>query len=248
MLLVIAVTLVASGYSLWVRRDTWRSRWEAGASLAIALEGCALVLMSPGSAAALGPPLHRIVGLWNVQHLIGHLCLIVAIAAIIYHVLTRFSDEGHIRALFHRQVEVPVKVAVPVAMVLFVVADEEYHADLFPAHVTDIWLGAYWLLFCGLVIYLCGYAMRLLLIARTDPRARATVDLYLISAAFGVAAAAIQVGTAVAGIDVAAPVWVCTCLAIAIFAYASTRSWQAKVAWFTSGDNPPSQTVPPPSA
>jgi hypothetical protein len=59
-----------------------------------------------------------------------------------------------------------------------------------------------------------------------------TANLYLISAAFGVAATVIQVTTAEAGIDITLPVWLCACLGAIGFAYGSARSWQAKVAWF----------------
>jgi hypothetical protein len=34
------------GWSLWVRRLTWRSRWEAAATLNVALQGVAPLLMS----------------------------------------------------------------------------------------------------------------------------------------------------------------------------------------------------------
>jgi hypothetical protein len=85
-----------------------------------------------------------------------------------------------------------------------------------------------------LLIYLLSYASRVLLILRADPRSTATVDLYLISAAFGVAANLIQMGTAWAGIDITLPVWFCACLAAIGFAYGSARSWQAKIAWFTT--------------
>ncbi|EUA34744.1 gp56 domain protein [Mycobacterium xenopi 3993] len=50
---LILATLAAVFYSLWIRRDTWRSRWEAGASLNIALQGCAVLLMSPWASAKL---------------------------------------------------------------------------------------------------------------------------------------------------------------------------------------------------
>ncbi|HWF70323.1 MAG TPA: hypothetical protein VG187_12265 [Mycobacterium sp.] len=114
------VTLAAVFYSSWIRRDTWRSRWEADASLNIALQGCAVLLI--------------------------------------------------------------------------------------------------------------GYAARVMLIVRKDPRSTATANLYLISAAFGVAATVIQVTTAEAGIDITLPVWLCACLGAIGFAYGSARSWHAKVA------------------
>ena len=235
---VIAATLAVGAYSLWVRRDTWRSRWEVGASLAVVLEACALLLMSPDTSPSLGPALHRVTGLWNVQHLLGHLCLIVAIAAIIHHALMRIADEGQARTLFHNHVLRPLRIGLLLQVVVFVVADLGYHRDLFSAAVNTGWLAAYWVLTGGLVIYLSGYAGRLLLIMHSDPRARATVDIYLASAAVGVVASLLQISTVWTGVDVTVAVWLCACLAIAIFAYGAARSWRAKVSWFTPGDPP----------
>ncbi|MGH3563872.1 MAG: hypothetical protein ACRDTN_19355 [Mycobacterium sp.] len=247
MSLLIAVTLAAIVYSLWIRRDTWRSRWEVSASLNIALQGCAVLLISPWASATLGPPLHRIVGLWNVQHLLCHICLIAAVTAIIYHGMSRVADEKLVGGLFGRHVVGPVKLGVPLLVVVFVIADEGYHADMFPAHVSSVWLGAYWLVLGVLLIYLLAYAGRVLLILRADPRATVTVDLYLISAAFGVAANVIQMSTAWAGIDVTLPVWLCACLGAMGFAYGSARSWQVKAAWFTPGKSlPPRASRPNP--
>jgi hypothetical protein len=249
MSVLIIATLAAIFYSLWIRRHTWRSRWEAGASLNIALQGCAVLLMSPWASANLGPSLHHIFRRWNVEDLLGHICLIIAVTAIIHHGLARLDDEQHLRTLFRRHIETPLQLSVPLLVLVFIIANEGYHPDLFPAHVSTVWFGAYWLALGSLLTYLFAYACRVLLILRKDPRSRATVDLYLISAAFGVAATVIQVTTAEVGIDITLPVWLCACLGAIGFAYGSARSWHAKVAWFAPGKHPPPTTsAPPPSA
>nr|WP_232000658.1 hypothetical protein [Mycobacterium kyorinense] len=230
--MLIAATLMVVLSSLWIRRHTWRSRWEAGASLNIALQGCAVLLMSPWASSALGPPLHWAFRRWNVEDLLGHICAIIAVTAIINHALARLTDQSKVQGLFRRHIDRPVCLGVALLISMFVAADEGYHLDLFPAHVSTVWLGAYWLVLGGLLLYLLGYATKVLLILRGDPRSRATVDLYLASAAFGIAAAVIQMGTAWAGIDVTLPVWLCACLGATGFAYGSARSWRAKVAWF----------------
>lgn len=235
--LILATLAVVVG-SLWIRRHTWGSRWEAGASLNIALQGCAVLLMSPWASAHVGPPLHDVFGRWNIEDLIGHLCLIVAVTAIIQHGLARLVDTSQLRALLRDHVETPLQFGVPLLVAVFIIADEGYHPDLFPAHVATVWLGAYWLVLGGLLIYLFSYAARVLLILRADPRSKPTVDLYLISAAFGVAATVIQVGTAWAGIDVTLPVWLCACLGLIGFAYGSARSWRAKVSWLAPPNRP----------
>jgi hypothetical protein len=229
---LIIMTLVAAFYSLWIRRHTWRSRWEADASLNIALQGCAVLLMSPWASETLGPPLHHVLGRWNVEDLLGHICLMFAAAAIIDHGLARLGDRGQWRRIFRRHIEIPLALGLPVLVAVFIIADEGYHPDLFPAHVSTAWFGAYWIVLGTLLVYLFGYAARVMLIVRKDPRSTATATLYLISAAFGLAATVIQVTTAEAGIDITLPVWLCACLGAIGFSYGSARSWLAKVAWF----------------
>ncbi|HEY1839194.1 MAG TPA: hypothetical protein VGG53_03040 [Mycobacterium sp.] len=238
---LIIVTLVAVFYSLWIRRETWRSRWEADASLNIALQGCAVLLMSPWASATLGPPLHYVFRRWNVEDLLGHICLMVAAASIIDHGLARLGDQGQWRRIFSRHIRAALWLGVPVLVAVFIAADEGYHPDLFPAHVSTASFGAYWIVLGILLVYLFGYAARVMLIVRKDPRSTVTATLYLISAAFGVAATVIQVTTAEAGIDITLPVWLCACLGAIGFAYGSARSWHAKVAWFRD-----SKTAPPP--
>jgi hypothetical protein len=167
------------------------------------------------------------------------------VIAVIHHGLARLTSESQRRALFRRHIETRVGLGVALLVAVFIIADEGYHPDLFSAQVSTVWLGAYWLVLGGLLIYLFTYASRVLLILRADPRSTATVDLYLMSAAFGVAAIVIQMGTALAGIDGALAVWLCACLGAIGFAYGSARSWHAKVAWFTPGNEPPPQAIPP---
>lgn len=241
----IVAALAVVLYSLWVRRDTWWSRWEAAATLTIALEGMALLLMSPWAATEFGPLLFRAVRLWNVPHLLGVICLIVALTASSYHVMVRLADPRQTRALLRRHLVIPMWTGVAAMVLVFVISDEEHHTNLPAAPVTDAWLALYWLLVCGLVIYLTGYVARLTLILRADPRARSTVRLYLVSAAFGVGACLSLLVGAWTGIDTTAPIWLCACLAVGVYAYGSARSWQAKAAWFVpvpqerQGSDPP---------
>lgn len=241
----ITASLAVVVYSLWVRRHTWRSRWEIGASSGILLDGCALVLMSPWASAVIGPPLHDITGLWNLQTMLGHLCLIAAVASIIHHILARLADERQLRVLFRSHITVPVRFAVLLLVPAFAIADERHHLDLFATESNGIWLTVYWFVVGSLLIYLCSYSGRVLLILRPDPRATTTVNIYLASAAFGLLASVLLLGNAWITTDVSTAVWLCACLAVAIFAYGSARSWRAKVAWFAADGGAPRRSVPP---
>ena len=61
---------------------------------------------------------------------------------------------------------------------------------------TDFWLSTYWLLLCGMLIYLLVYGSRALLILRRDPRSRRIANIYLLASASGVIACAIRIMTA----------------------------------------------------
>ena len=109
---ILIATLALLAYSLWVRRDTWWTRWENAASLTLVLLAAALVLMSPWAAAGISPVLHDGLGVWNLQVLIGHLCLIVAVTANIYHMLLRLADPAHVRVIMRRHLLIPVALGV----------------------------------------------------------------------------------------------------------------------------------------
>ncbi|QZA07585.1 hypothetical protein K3U94_22145 [Mycolicibacter heraklionensis] len=243
---LIGATVVVALYTLWVRRDTWWSRWEIGITLAIALETLGLVLMSPWAAETLGPWVHRAMRMWNVQQLAGHICFVVAIAANIYHVLARLADFDQFRPMFRLHVRLPVQVGVVAMVAVFIVADAGFRPDGFSTlGGGGAWARAYWVLLSLLLIYLSGYATRVLSMLRSDPRAKETVDLYTASTAFAVAAIMALLSNAWTKSDVSPLIWLCGCISVAIFAYGSARSWRAKAAWFVSSERPVAQPNPP---
>ena len=154
------------GWSLWVRRVTWCSRWEAAATLNIALQGCALALASPSSSATLGAALHRLTGRWNVEVFLAHDCYIVAAAALLYHALIRLADDETVRESFRQYVEQPVTLCIPLLLAAFALSNRTDR----PA---GGWLAVYWVLLAGLLVYLLGFALRALLILLIEPAARA---------------------------------------------------------------------------
>lgn len=243
---LIAVTVLVTLYALWVRRDTWWSRWEIGITLAIALETAALVLMSPWAAEELGRWAHRAIRIWNLQQLAGHLCFVVAIAANIYHVLARLADFDQFRPMFRRHVALPVQICMAALVATFLFANAGYRPDGFS---TDggggAWARAYWVLLSLLMMYLAGYASRVLSRLRSDPRAKETVELYTASTAFAVAGIMALLSNAWANTNVSQLIWLCTCISVIIFAVGSARSWQAKAAWFAGEGHPVAQPNPP---
>ncbi|MEB3022061.1 hypothetical protein [[Mycobacterium] crassicus] len=229
----ITTTLAVVVYSLWVRRDTWWSRWEVAATFAVAMEGCALLLLSPWAGYTLAPMLHRYLRLWNVQQLLGTICMIVAVTANTYHMLVRLADPDHVPPIMRKHLLAPLGLSIVMMVATFVKTGRGYEPDMFADLVGDGWQTGYEVAVCAIAIYLSCYLSRLMLLLRHDSRAKKTVNLYLASMMFAVAACLIGFGSIWVDAYAGTAIWACICLSVGIFAYGLARSWQAKQAWFS---------------
>jgi hypothetical protein len=234
---LIFTTLASIGWSLWIRRVTWRCRWEVAATLNIALQGAAVALMSPLAAGTVGIGLHKLTGMWNLQNYIGHDCYIVAASAIVYNAVGRVADDHLLQASFKQYVERPATLCIPLLLATFTLSrgSTTFTRDFF-ALPTDFWLSVYWLLLCGTLAYLLVFGSRALLVLRKDPRSRRVANLYLAASASGVMACAVRIVTALVpyfqGTLTTGMVWFCACACGAGFAITSAESWRQKIKWF----------------
>jgi hypothetical protein len=234
---LIFVTLASISWSLWIRRVTWRCRWEVAATLNITLQGCAVALISPVSSETLGVALHRITGEWNLQNYVGHDCYIVAASAIVYNAVGRLEDDHALQASFKQYVERPATLCIPLLLATFTLSggSKTYARDFF-AMPTDFWLSVYWVLLTGTLGYLLVFGSRALLVLRKDPRSKGIANSYLVASASGVSACAVRMITAVIpplqGPVTAGLVWFFACMCGAGFALISAQSWQQKIRWF----------------
>ncbi|WP_431240059.1 hypothetical protein ACQ86B_11250 [Mycolicibacterium aichiense] len=235
---LIAITLACLAWSLWIRRLTWSCRWEVAATLNIALQGAAVFLMSPFASETVGRLLHSLTGVWNLEDYIGHDCYVVAASAIVYNALGRLQDDNATQAAFKQYVERPATLCIPLLLATFSMGNGSkiYRSDFFTVP-TDFWLSAYWLLLCGMLIYLLGYSARALFVLRQDPRSRRIANIYLVSSASGILACTIRIVTAyvpaLQEIEGGTLVWFFACFCGAGFALTAAHSWRIKTRWFT---------------
>jgi hypothetical protein len=234
---LIVITLASIAWSLWIRRVTWHCRWEVAATLNIALQGCAVALISPLSSETLGVALHNITGEWNLQNYIGHDCYVVAASAIVYNALGRLEDDNALQASFKQYVERPATLCIPLLLATFTLSrgSKIYASDFFALR-TDFWLTVYWVLLTATLAYLLLFGSRALLVLRKDPRSKNIANLYLVASASGISACAVRMITAVIpplqGPVAAGLVWFFCCLCGAGFALTSAQSWRQKIRWF----------------
>ncbi|WP_395311871.1 hypothetical protein V4U86_14460 [Mycobacterium sp. AMU20-3851] len=239
---LIVITLACIAWSLWIRRVTWSCRWEVAATLNIALQGGAILLMSPLASDTIGKALHSATGMWNLEDFLGHDMYIVAASAIVYNALGRLQDDHQMQRAFKQYVELPATLCIPLLLATFSVssAHTSYARDLFAAP-TDGWLTLYWVMLCGMLIYLLGYGARALMVLRKDPRSRRIANVYLVACASGIIACFIRIATALFPAllewERGVFVWIFACACGAGFALSSAHSWRIKTRWFSKVDN-----------
>jgi len=233
---LIAITLGCIAWSLWIRRVTWSCRWEVAATLNIALQGVAVLLMSPWASETIGHVLYQLTWESNVEDYLGHDAYIVAASAIVYNSLGRLQDDNAMQRSFKQYVERPATICIPVLLATFSMGNGAtvYRADFFQVP-TDFWLSAYWILLCGTLLYLLGYGARAMLVLRRDPKSRRIANIYLFASVSGMLACTTRIITslvpALQPIENGRLVWVFACACGAIFALASAHSWRIKTRW-----------------
>jgi hypothetical protein len=207
--------------------------------------------MSPLADQPVGHPLHTITGMWFVEDYLGHCLYLVAAAAMVRTVLVRIARGDDLELIWSQWITRPATVVVPLmfgALALSGTANIE-RSSLYEVPPDD-WLRIYWLLFCGSLIYLMVWAMRALLILRTDPRHRRSADLYLVLIAAAIAFCAARIGAQWfdplnACFRNARLGWISTAGGGVAFALASGWSWKQKTRPQPAPTDHPTPTLHP---
>src|SRR6476659_10298085 len=138
---LLAITIGCMTWSLWIRRVTWACRWEVAATLNIALQTIAVLLMSPLASRTVGHLLYDLTGKWNLEDYLGHDAYIVAASAIVYNALGRLEHDHAMHRRFKQFVERPATLCIPLLLVTFSIGNgaRVYRSDFFEVP-TDFWL------------------------------------------------------------------------------------------------------------
>ncbi|WP_457149737.1 hypothetical protein [Mycobacteroides abscessus] len=228
---LIIFTIATITWSLWIRRLTWTCNQELAATLNIALQGGAVILMSPIASETVGQLLYKWTNMHNLEDLIAHDLYIIAASAIIIDALYRLEVDLHEK--FHKFVELPALLVIPALLTFFTSGDavKSYREDFFRLPVTDAWMMAYWTILCGVLGYLLAYSMRALVPLWRERESRIIATVYMIATAFGVTACGARMVTAQLPFQdqdtmwASLLVWAPAALCGAIFAAAAGQSW-----------------------
>lgn len=224
----LTLTLVIVFWSLWVRRYTWRARWETAGTLCICFQGLALVLTFPILSPRFSTWLYEATGLWNLEDFVGHWFFIAAAGCTVYHAMSRLDWDT--AAKFRTWVYYPIAAAFIVGMVLFAKskASHVYHQDLFDWQPGP-WFTAYWIVVCLTVIYLLGFTGWILTRLWQEPSFRQMICCYWFGVTVGISVCAGRIAVVTTGLRTPAmTTWFGICVGVAGFASAFGYSWQQK--------------------
>ncbi|KPG13699.1 hypothetical protein [Mycobacteroides immunogenum] len=241
---LILITVATMCWSLWIRKMTWSVDWELAATINIALQCAAVILMSPWASETIGVWLHDLTGQYNLEDWLAHDLYIVAASAIVFNALGRFGSDV-VQSRFKRYVELPATLCIPLMFATFTAGAgvEIYRADFFRVP-TDIWLTTYWFIMCGTLIYLLGYGWRALIPMWRTPGSRRLATLYFASTGAGIAACAARMATSLLPHHIqdthtaSIIVWALACACGAGFAAIAGWMWRAHLRSFTSTGQP----------
>lgn len=179
--------LAVVGWALWVRRDAWRSRWDAPMNASIMLQAIATVLDSPSPFVLAG--IDVLVGREYVATVLAEYCYLGSGVLAILAVYKRLLSDQGIGKFMRTRVRRPVGITAVVMATAFVFSRSAAvptgeHLYLIP---RDRWLTLYLAVYGLTILYL------LVVVERGMAKLREQVPdsfdvFYLLWARFGIAA------------------------------------------------------------
>lgn len=224
--LIATVTLVIALLALWSIRHSWSIPRERPATVAVALLTVDVLLMTPQLNWWLSRKLHAITGVWNLEDITGHICVLIAMCLLLYLVADRLDmNPAQFRWFVRYRIELPCTIALALMAAVFVAGDidERYIADTVAAETTP-WLRAYWLTMAVACYYLLWNIGQALLILRRDRRSRGAATAYLVAVGISICCGAAFI------LAIEPLQWVLVRGEVVGYAIAASYTWRSKVA------------------
>jgi hypothetical protein len=226
LLYFVILALSAIAHCLWMRRFAWTCHYDRAATLSVAIQGVAILLMTPLIGVHIGVVLRWLIGLWHLHYLLAHLAFLAAGVCTVYHYLTRLGDDQSARDVFRVHVELPLTVAVPAMLVTFSLSKVNHQPADFILSPPDLWLKAYWIIGCSMGLWLITSALQCLLILRRARRHRLVADIYILACVAGLVVLTTQLSTAfIGGLRGSMAPLLAGCITATMFACGVTYSW-----------------------
>ena len=241
---LISLPVCFCGGAIWVRRKSWRIRWDRALTMSFLFQALGFALCAPAMSRYLEHALFRITGVAHLRDFFGHVLFICAICGVIYACACRLVPDRELESVLYK-IEFPGAIAGGVMLAAITLSHNlsgESRPDFLDVP-CDFWLRVYWLTYGAIIIYLLCFVIRLLWVLRRDPRSRLTADLFIIASGLGVVSFALLLTRIIINPGLVARFWISTpsCVAGGLAAFAAAWSWRERM-------RPRSRRRPPPNS
>lgn len=226
---IVAVALAA--WSVWIRRDTFHSRWDRANTAAIALIGIGAVLDSPwrGMAAAS----YDATGKFYLLNTLGHICYLTALGLSLESLYRRLLPDDDVVRFMKTRIAPLVVVAAVIMLVAVLMSPATSTMSAYHLYLVrpDGWLTLYWVTDLTTLLLLSLVSTYGLVRVRSAGRSP-MVDLLVAGTAVGVLSGlAVTVGLLTSDPQRLIPtlVWPLCYLATAATAVAHAWAWRHRV-------------------
>lgn len=232
-------------WSLWIRRHTWRAKWETASTVNVALMFVAglLIATPPSLGSLLGTWIHTVLHLWNMQFFLASICALGGVSAIVYNAVAKLCDDHEIGPWFRTRIALPITLGSVILLSLFVrsaAVQSRHCADFFTMKTTGVCLSLYWVLYGSMILYLIYHSVTAFL-DLYDAEGRGLVTIYLAASVSGALAILIRMITAIfrsletrAVMDIAG---IAALLSVGLVCGGAGYAWTRRVRWFTHGQH-----------
>lgn len=227
-------------WSLWRRRFGWCNPWERGTNLVIVLIIFGMLFSDQVLGEWLCDPLHRLLGVWNIEDIISDYCVIAAGAGACHLFIYRVLDRHYVQRWMNRWVLLPGIVSFAILSATFILGKGYAVEEGMDAPPYDGWMQVYKVVVGVVLGYFLILACRVLLLLRREERHRQVASLYLLSCGAGMVLSGVKVWTAILGFYIM-PHWIYVIImsvGISSFCLGALLSWDRRVKHFYSPPSP----------
>ena len=237
-----ALAVLAAGWALWVRRDSFGSRWDGGITVGVALYGLGSVLESPWPAVAAAS--FPLTGTYYLLPVLGNISYLAGTAVGLKSFYVRLLPDAEIGRFMRTWIAPVLAVAAPVMLVCVLAspATATMPADFLYGVPLDGWLRIYFTTYFLSVTMLLWAAVLGGFRLRGGPKSAAVVPLMVI-AMLGSLACLGHLGALLSGHGqlIATAALSGGYLATTVTALVCALSWRRRIAELTQ----PTHTDPP---
>lgn len=234
------ITFCVAAWCLWIRRNTWRCKWETANTISIALLAVSQLMRLPPVSYIFSALGRHISCQYNMEFFESNMFIVCGLCAGVYSAVAKLTDDDVMGFWFLTRITIPISGSFAVMFILFTASkvSDAPHSDFLTTPSIGLGMQLYWLLWCATVAYLIFHGMRAFADLYHDGPSQAMMRVCLTAGAVLFAGTACRSAYAVRPghltVELAYAHIVISSIGSMMFALVATHAWRKRLAWFSN--------------